>query len=116
MQSHLKIAVILVGFFSIVAGAIAIAGDPPADPEADGDWCEIFDEMENEDDYQPLPPNADVLRYQCSKTAKKYRIADDSDQVCNIKTCCHVVIDPVTHKPRTRCKDAYINCETIIVD
>lgn len=107
---------IVLALLFICTAAVALAAGPPPVEEVPDDQCEAVPFVAGDPDYPETAPDDVIARSQCSRTAKKYRISDDSDQVCNIKTCCRVVWDSVNKRWRTICKDSYVNCETIIIN
>lgn len=105
-----KLKYLILALFLSTA-TVAIAADPEPDPDAvPPTWCEYTDDTEGVPEGNP---DEVAERPRCSRTHKKYRIADDSNQVCYIKTCCVVVCKD--GKCRTICEDSYVKCETIII-
>lgn len=104
----------LISTLFLTTAAVAFAAGSPAGHDSDEiptSWCEYTDEI---DGVPEIPPDHEAERARCSRTHKKYRIADDSNQVCYIKTCCVVVCKD--GKCQTMCQDSYVKCETIIIN
>lgn len=94
----------------VVTAIAAHAADPePADVPST--WCEDIDDKDG--DFPDVPPEASTRQARCSQTVKKYRIADDSNQVCYIRTCCKLTY--IDGEWVRVCKDSYVKCETVIV-
>jgi hypothetical protein len=97
-----KLSLVALALFSVVAYA---ADEVKPDCGAEGqESCG--------DDNEAITEDATS----CRRTAKRYRIADYSNEVCYVKTCCTRRWNDRTLRYETQCRDYYVGCITVIVD